>query len=151
MKPLDQGLVAIIPSIADMAIARDQGWYRIPVSSMEKPFKKHGLPRWIAFYQPKVFGDEAFAVNYYAHIKKITEVSRFDLFPNEVDHESCQKRYYKLELSSLEKLISPIPSQQLRRITFIRTTWEKLLNAKEINDLWDKSTAVRTIAPDNFP
>jgi hypothetical protein len=37
----------------------------------------------------------------------------------------------------LRALEHPIPSRKLRRVTFIPTTVDRLLNAGEINDLWD--------------
>ncbi|WP_425213895.1 endonuclease domain-containing protein [Tumidithrix helvetica] len=44
-----------------------------------------------------------------------------------------------MDLYSVEKLSKPIHSRRLRSISFIPTTWEKLKNATEINDLWSES------------
>jgi very-short-patch-repair endonuclease len=133
-------IVAFIPEVSDMKIACEQHWYRIPVDQVERLKKRDQWnPKWLAFYQPKVFGDEAFAVNYYARIKSIHQVSRQELFPNESQNPKSQKRYYKIDLHSIEKLPQSIHSRRLRRILFIPTTWEKLINATEINDLWDES------------
>ena len=133
-------LVAIIQSQSDMKIALEQNWYRIPVEQVER-LKKRDIwePKWLAFYQPKVFRDEAFAVNYYARIKSIRQVTRQELFPNELQNKKSDKHYYKIEIHPIEKLPQPIHSRRLRRILFIPTTWEKLINAIEINDLWDES------------
>jgi very-short-patch-repair endonuclease len=133
-------LVAIIPTKSDMKIAREQYWYRIPIDQVER-LKQRDVwePKWLAFYQPKVFGDEAFAINYYASIKSIRQVFRYELFPDESQNPKSQKRYYKIDIQSMEKLPQPIYSRRLRRILFISTTWEKLINAVEINDLWDES------------
>ncbi len=133
-------LVAIMPAKSDMKIVREQNWYRIPIDQVER-LKQRDIwePKWLAFYQPKVFGDEAFAVNYYASIKSIQQVCRYELFPDEPQNTKSQKRYYKINIHPLEKLSQPIYSRRLRRILFIPTTWEKLINAAEINDLWDES------------
>jgi very-short-patch-repair endonuclease len=42
-------------------------------------------------------------------------------------------------LNPLQKLPQPIFSRRLRRIIFIPTTWQKLIGAAEINDLYDES------------
>lgn len=139
MAPQDQVLVAILREKRDLEIAREQHWYRIPVESVEKLLKKRWAPKWIAFYQPKVFGDEAYAIHYYARIRRITKAYRWELFPDEIENKKTQKQYYKLELSPLKKLPKPIPSFRRRRISFIFTTLIKLKNAVEINDLSDES------------
>ena len=133
-------LVAIVPTKSDMKIACEQNWYRIPEDQVER-LKQRGVwePKWLAFYQPKVFRDKAFAVNYYASVKSIQKVYRYELFPDELQNSKSQKRYYKINIHHLEKLPQPIYSRRLRRILFIPTTWEKLVNAAEINDLWDES------------
>ncbi|MDX2241265.1 MAG: hypothetical protein NW224_11320 [Leptolyngbyaceae cyanobacterium bins.302] len=129
-------LIAIINSVADMTIARDRRWYRIPVDQVEKlQQRRQWQPKWLAFYQTKVFGDEAHAVKYFAEVIAIREVSRAELFPDEAQTEKSHKRYYKLELAPLQQLPQPIKSQRLRRMTFIPTTWEKLTSAQEIEDL----------------
>jgi hypothetical protein len=44
-------LVAIINNKLDFAVLREQLWYRIPVSSVEKWIKERWAPKWLAFYQ----------------------------------------------------------------------------------------------------
>jgi very-short-patch-repair endonuclease len=126
-------------NLLDFAIARDQHWYRIPMRSVERWLKARWPPRWLAFYQTKVFGDEAYAVNYYARVLDIRQVFRWQLFPNEPRDEKGKRRYYQLLLSSLQRLPNPILSLRQRRIIFIPTTWHKFVNAVEINDLHDES------------
>ncbi|NJL36754.1 MAG: hypothetical protein HC899_08315 [Leptolyngbyaceae cyanobacterium SM1_4_3] len=128
-------LVAILNNKQDMQIAREQHWYRIPVESVEKFLKQHWAPEWLAFYQTKVFGDEAYAVNYYARVQNICKVRRCELFPDEALNEKSQKQYYKLEISDLQRLEVSIGSDRRRRIHFISTTLEKLKTAVNISDL----------------
>lgn len=128
-------LVAIVNNLQDWAIARDQHWYRIPVDSVERLLKRYWEPKWLAFYQTKVFGKEAYAIHYYAAIANICQVCRSDLFPNEAPNEKSHKRYYQLQLEPLQRLPNAISSQRYRRIRFIPTTFEQLITATEVSDL----------------
>lgn len=132
-------LVAIMNNPLDFTIARDQHWYRIPVPSVDRWLQDCWPPQWLAFYQTKVFGDEAYAVNCYARVLDIRRVFRWQLFPNEAHDEKGQRRYHQPWLSPLERLPRPIFSRRWRRIVFITTTWRKFVNAVEINDLYDES------------
>jgi len=42
-------LVAIMNNKLDFAILREQGWYRIPVSSVKKWLKERWPPKYLAF------------------------------------------------------------------------------------------------------
>ena len=133
-------LIAILNNPEDMRLAREAGWYRIPITSVHKWLRDRWPPRWLAFYQTKVFEDEAYAVNYYATVQSIRVVSRKDLFPDTPrNHPKANRRYYQLMLGNLQTLPQPIVSRRLRRIVFIPTTRQKLRAANEINDLWDDS------------
>jgi very-short-patch-repair endonuclease len=132
-------LVAIMNNLLDFAIARDRHWYRIPVRSVENLLKERWPPQWLAFYQTKVFGAEAYTVNYYARVLDTRQVFRWQLFPDEPKDKEAQRRYFQLILSPLQRLPQPILSRRLRRIVFIPTTWDKFMNAVEINDLYDES------------
>ncbi len=141
MSPRGEVLVAIMSELADWAIAREQQWYRIPVEQVDKLKQRNQWPpRWLAFYQTKEFGEqEGCAVNFFAEVNTIRQVSRTELFPNEMKNRKSGRSYYKLEFGELRPLPIPIPSQRLRRITFIPTTWAKFTQAREINDLWNES------------
>lgn len=132
-------LVAIINRTSDLAAARKDHWYRIPVGSVEKWLRGCWPPRWLALYQTKVFGAESHAVNYYAQVREVRRVSRRHLFPDQPRDAKSDKLYYQLLLGPLLHLPSPIFSRRLRRIVFIPTTWEKLISALEINDLFEGS------------
>ncbi|MEC4803158.1 MAG: DUF559 domain-containing protein [Jaaginema sp. PMC 1080.18] len=132
-------LVAIINNEPDWQIVWEQHWYRIPVSSVKKLLKKRFPPQYLAFYQTKIFGDEAYSIRYYAPVTEITEVTRSQLFPDSKGDKKAQKRYYKIQFNELQQLPQPIFSRRLRRLVFIPTTWSKFQTAVEINDLWDES------------
>ena len=134
-------LVAVINNLDDLQIARDQGWYRIPLDRVPS---RVGAD-YLAFYQTKVFGEERWAINYYAPIRRFRIVSRQALLPEESDHPRADALYYKIEIGPLQRLPHSIPSHRLRRVAFIPTTLERLLRADEINDLWWGSDATEKL------
>jgi len=132
-------LVAILNNPLDLAVARDEHWYRIPVSSVDKWLRGRWPPEWLAFYQTKVFGSEAHAVNYYACVLEVRRRDRWQLFPDQPRDEKSRRLYYQLMLEPLQRRPNPIVSRRWRRIVFIPTTWAKFSRAVEINDLYDES------------
>ena len=134
-------LVAILKEESDLTILLEQKWYRIPVA--KKP--KRWPPQWLAFYQGKQFGRDAYAINYYGRAGTIDIVGRRELFPDEPPNEKSDRRYYRVQLESVERLPRPIYSNRPRRIVFIPTTWEKFGSATEINDLFDDSRLEDTL------
>jgi len=129
-------LVAILKDKRDWAYAHDEKWYRIPVDTAPR----YWPPKWLAFYQGKDFGEEAYAVNYYGRVQDdIQIVRRRDLFPDEFINPKSDRQYYKVLLHSVEKLGSPIRSTRPRRLVFVPMTWQKFNAAKMINDLFADS------------
>ena len=139
MENRGEALIAIMNELRDLAIAREEHWYRIPMASVHQFLKDRWPPELVAFYQTQVFGEEAHAVNYFARVKDIRSVTRKELFPDQAEDKKAERKYYKLLLSPLERLPQPILSRRLRRIVFIPTTHQKLAHAIEINDLYDES------------
>jgi very-short-patch-repair endonuclease len=132
-------LVAVMNNPDDFALARDRHWYRVPVRSVDRWLKKRWPPEWLAFYQTKIFGSDAFAINYYSQVVGLRTVTRRELVPEESDEERAARRYYQLFLGPLQRLPKPIMSRRWRLIVFIPTTWRKFMSAIEINDLYDES------------
>ena len=133
-------LIAYLPSRADLAIAAHKHWYRIPASTTRVPVcVKKEYVRQIAFYQPKIFRDDSFAIRWYANVKKIRMVKRKKLFPDEPDNLKSNEMYYKIEIEQLMRLPKAIPSLRRRRILFINTTLSRFNKAEEINDLFIES------------
>lgn len=135
----DRVLVAVLPSVRDFEIVQTMGWYRIPVAAAQQWVGHRWPPQWIAFYHNESFGRDAFCIRYYAKVIGIHEAGRQELFPEERLNDKSEKRYYRVLVLPLQRLPKPIRSRARRRIVFIRTTFEKLLAAKEINDLYDES------------
>ena len=76
-------LVAILNNVRDFEIARDSHWYRIPLGSVEKWLTRSWPPRWLAFYQTKVFRRKSHAVTYFAEVHEVRQVRRGQLFPDQ--------------------------------------------------------------------
>lgn len=129
-------LVGIVPRLSDWEILKKELWYRIPVKSAPDIAEEI---RYLAFYQPKIFGDEKYSVNYYGKIKNFEIKKRIKLLPGETTHLRANKDYYKYTLESFKRLPHSIPSKKWRRIVFIPTTLKKLMEAEEINDLYHTS------------
>jgi very-short-patch-repair endonuclease len=128
-------LVALLKDRRDFQYLTNEGWYRIPVQSTPRRWP----PKWLAFYLPKAFAEQAFAVRYYGRVRdEIEKVPRRALIP-EPAHPNADKLYYRIQLEDLKELPQPIPSKRFRRIVFIPTTCRKLFLAQEINDLFDDS------------
>ncbi|MCI5119612.1 MAG: hypothetical protein D3908_00130 [Candidatus Electrothrix sp. AUS4] len=117
----DQGevLIALLNDKRDFSIVCDRHWYRIPISSANKWLKNRWPPQWIAFYQTKIFGPEAYSISYYTKVIQIRKVYRKQLFPDEILNSKSNRQYYQLILNPLQKLPSPILSRRRRRIIFI--------------------------------
>ena len=132
MYPEDRVLVAIVTSPRDFAFARDRGWYRIPQSRAPKGVHAE----YLALYFNRSFGEQKWAIHTYGRILGHELVRRRDLLPEEPDHPRAAELYYKVQLAPLQRLDRPIISLRWRRISFIHTTWDRFIDAAEINDLF---------------
>ena len=126
---------ALLRDKKDYTILKTEGWYRIPVEHTPRRW----LPDFIAFYQPKSFGSDAFCIRYYGKVTRIDRVQRRELFPNEFESVKADRYYYRIQFEGLEKLPHSIPCRLARRVVFIPTTWHKFIRADELNDLFDES------------
>jgi hypothetical protein len=131
LRPTDLILVCLLPTPRDLEIARLLGWYRIPLRTAPKVVAVDCL----AFYQPSSFGDRGGIIEYIAQVRGHELTSRGELLKDEADHPRAKEEYYKIQLGSLEKLKEPIQADKWKRLTFLYTTGEYLLNAKMLNDL----------------
>lgn len=131
-------LVAHMPTPKDLAIALQQGWYRIPVSSAPSIIQA-GKATHIAFYQPKAFGDDRYMVRWYSPITSLVIRKRAELLPGEPLHQRAEKQYYVVGCTGMQQLTPPIPSRIPRRVIFFPTTLKKLFTATDINHLFNDS------------
>src|SRR5262245_45571386 len=131
--PLDaRVLVAVVTRPCDLAKAREEGWYRIPLARAPRAL----AAEYLAFYQTAAFGAERWAVRYLAAVRAVGLATRATLLPAEPDHPRMAERYYRFALGPLHMLPAPLPSRRLRRITFIPTTYGQLLRAQDVAELW---------------
>ncbi len=131
LKPTDLILVCLIPSLRDLEIARLLGWYRIPLRSAPKVVAVD----YLAFYQPSAFGERGGQIEFIAEVRGHELTTRGDLLRDEKDHPRAHEEYFKIQLGGLEKLREPIRADKWKRLTFLYSTGEYLLNAKLLNDL----------------
>ncbi|MBX7213363.1 MAG: hypothetical protein K1X39_05045 [Thermoflexales bacterium] len=131
LHPEDRVLVCLINRARDLEIARWDHWYRVPTRSAPR----EPLPDVLAFFLTAEFGDEKWAISEYARVRGHELVRRVDLFPAEPAHPRAQETYLKYQLGPLERLPRPIPSLRWRRVTFLATTGERLMQALEVGDL----------------
>ena len=134
--PKPDTLVTLLKQRKDLMYLMDEGWYRIPVKSAPKALSR---VKFLAFYQSRDFGDDSWRIQYYGRKARITQAKRIDLLPHEVGDRHRDTLYYRIEVKNLKRLAHPIPSKRERRILFVQTTLQKLLNATEINDLYHGS------------
>ncbi len=139
MSQRGEALVAILNNPKDFVLAHNQHWYRIPIEKQKRWITRSWPPTWLAFYQTKIFEEEAYSVRYYARVIETRQKHRWELFPEQPQDDRGQRLYHQLILEPIQQLPQPIISRRQRRIVFIQTTWQKLINALEINDLYDDS------------
>ncbi|MFQ5931694.1 MAG: hypothetical protein ACE5MM_04755 [Nitrospiraceae bacterium] len=124
-------LVAILNTPRDLEIAQTLGWYRIPLVSAPKTVRVE----WIAFYLPASFEDHKWSVRYLAEVRGHELRSRRELLFQELDNKRVDEPYYKIQLGPVFELSPPIPSRSWRRFTFLYTTGERLMQARDLKQL----------------
>jgi hypothetical protein len=131
VQPSSLILVAVMNNPRDLEIARLLGWYRIPLRSAPKVVAVD----YLAFYQTGAFGKEKWRIQFVAPVRGNELTTRAQLLQDEPDHPSAREEYFKIQIGPLETLPRPIPADTWRRITFLYTTGEYLLDAETVNDL----------------
>lgn len=124
-------LVAVMNDPRDLEIARLLGWYRIPLRSAPKVIAVD----YLAFYQTAAFGEEKWRITYLAAVKGYELTTRAELLRDERDHPAANQEYFKIQISPLIRLPQPVIADRWRRITFLYTTGDRLLQAHTINEL----------------
>lgn len=135
----DLVLVAVVRHPRDLDIARVLGWYRIPVGTAPKTLRVD----WLAFYQTAAFGEERWSVRQVAPVRGFELVRRGELLRDEPDHPRAGEPYFKVQLGPMEPLPRPIRCARWKRFTFVYTTGDRLLTARDVTDLTITSAAQR--------
>ena len=131
LSPTSLILVCLLPTPRDLEIARLLGWYRIPLRTAPKVVAVD----YLAFYQPSAFGERGGQIEFIAEVRGHELTTRGELLKDEADHPRAREEYYKIQLGGLEKLREPIKTDKWKRVTFLYSTGEYLINAKLMNDL----------------
>ncbi|MCX8014843.1 MAG: hypothetical protein N2748_02375, partial [candidate division WOR-3 bacterium] len=84
-----------MPRKKDWKILQEKHWYRIPLKNAPENISEI---KYIAFYLPKIFGEEKYSVKYYAKVKNIEIVKRIKLLPEEKEDLHANDDYYKLTI-----------------------------------------------------
>lgn len=124
-------LVCVLPAPRDLEIARLLGWYRIPLRRAPKVVAVD----YLAFYQPASFGEQGGQIQYLAKVHGHELITRAELLRDELDHSRAGEEYYKIQIGDLERLARPILARTWKRLTFLYTIGEYLLQARTLNDL----------------
>ncbi|HEU5087064.1 MAG TPA: hypothetical protein VFT99_06450 [Roseiflexaceae bacterium] len=125
-------LVCLLNNQADYLRVRHQHWYRVPLARAPQPIAAH----YLAFYLSARFGADRWAVRWFCAVEAVRITTRAELLPAEHAHPRAAQRYYRFALGPLEALPAAVPSRRLRRITFIPTTMARLLEARDVVELW---------------
>jgi hypothetical protein len=131
--------VAIINKPRDLEIARSLGWYRIPIVTAPKTLHVD----WLALYLPGAFGELRWSVRYLAEVRGYELSTRRELLFEETTHPRANEPYFKLQLGPLRELDPPIESHRWRRFTFLYTSGERLMAARDLTQLTLPSSEVK--------
>ena len=136
-------LVGVVSRKRDLAIARDEHWYRIPDESIRL---LHGdwPPRWLALFESRNLSGGG-AIRHYAEVTRIDVATRAELFPGEPAGAKTGRVYHRLSLGPMQTRKVPISLVRPRPIAFITSTWTKFVAAETINDLWNDSPREDTL------
>ncbi|PDW04035.1 hypothetical protein [Candidatus Viridilinea mediisalina] len=132
-------LVVVVTRPRDLALAREAGWYRVPLARVPSRLAAD----YLAFYQTAAFGPERWAVRYYAPVLRYRIATRLELLPDEPEHPRAAERYYRIELGPLAELPLPVPAARLRRVAFIATTFGQLRRASDVRQLFHPAEDAR--------
>jgi hypothetical protein len=131
-------LVAVVTNDADLhRFARDR-WYRVPARAVGHAIGSGALEesRSLALYQTSGVRDGLpGAIELWGDVEEMLTLPRREIIPGEPSHPAAAELYHLLRLSRVDRLPTPIIARRPRRLTFLRTTRDRLLNAVDINDL----------------
>lgn len=131
-------LVAVLNNDADLHRCSAGRLYRIPDRIIGRGISREALAeaRALAFYQTAaIHNGLPGAIELWGEIEERLLLPRREIIPEEPDHPAAGEPYHLIRLKSVERLSAPVVSRRPRRITFIRTTRDRLLQASDLNDL----------------
>ena len=123
---------------ADLSGQGNKGWYRIPLDRAPRRIAADYLTvcRTGTLPAGRTLGGARTGA-----CTRISSRKTHRADPRPPEHPWADQSYYKVMLGPLAPLPHTVPSRRLRRIAFIPTTLDRLMQAEEINDLSIKSSA----------
>ncbi len=125
-------LVGVLKNKRDLNILLAKNWYHIPVA--HAPRRQFN---YLAFYEPAIFGGQGKCIRYYARILNHQTMKRTDLLPAEPIHPKARDYYFRIRVGKIQKLSRPIKNIIPRRVSFGFTTLNRLLESKNILQLYN--------------
>ncbi len=135
MYPEDRVLVGVVNRQRDLAYIRDAHWYRLP----QAQFPDGLAVDYLAFFLSRAFRERNGGVYYYARCRGVELARRRDLLPDEAAHPRAEAVYYKVQIGALYEKIPPILNLSRRPVSFIFTTWDRFVSARQISDLYSQA------------
>jgi hypothetical protein len=130
-------LVAVVTNDADLARFTDERWYRIPDRALGRSLSADAFEESniLALYQTTgIRNGLPSAVELWGEIDEVVRMYRREIFPDSVP-AAADGLYHVVRVRGIERLERPIVSHRPRRVTFIRTTSQRLFRAADVNDL----------------
>lgn len=137
MYPEDRVLVGVINRKRDFEKLQVEHWYRVPQGRAEQGI----YAEYIAFFFSRAFGELNGGIHYYARRTGIELVRRCDLLPDEPTHPRAHALYYKLQVGELRRKDPPVWNTSRRVVSFIYTTWDRFVAARDLADLYSEADA----------
>lgn len=137
MYPDDRVLVGVINRKRDLQFLLDENWYRIPRDKLPRGV----YTEYIAFFLSgsAAKGRSTPGIHYYAERSGVELLYRRDIVPRESQHSRANDVYYKVSLKNITARIPPIVNATRRRLSFVHTTWDRFIHARQILDLYSTS------------
>jgi hypothetical protein len=137
--PLRDCLIAVVNNDRDLERFTHDGCYRIPGRAIGRAISPRALEesRVLALYQTSsISAGLRGAVELWGEIAEVSWRTRRELIPEEPDHPAADEPYRLIRVTAVEHLDRPVVSRRPRRVTFVRTTRDRLFGAAEVNDLF---------------
>lgn len=134
MYPDDRVLVGVINRKRDLQFLLGENWYRIPRDKLPRGVYTEYLAFFLSGSAAR--GRDATGIYYYAERSGVELLYRRDILPQEATHARAGEIYYKVSLKNLTARVPAITNPTRRTISFIHTTWDRFINAREVLDLY---------------
>lgn len=127
-------LVACVTRRRDLRLAREAGWYRIPLARMPQGV----AAEYLAFFTgARVIGRGQGGIYGFARLRGVELCRRRDLLPDEA--QRADELYHRLQLGEWQVCDPPIVNPEGRVFAFLHSTWDRFRAARRISDLGSRA------------